>query len=143
MQSMLNVIFEIDDQQYNAIEDWQCYPMEFEIGGAQAKQRTIDIPYRDGLLYVSESFGGVHYSNRTIEIPFLILHKCHARIHSEICNILNGKKARIRLSTDPEWYYIGYINIGTYYSNNWQWIFTMMIDAEPYRVNVSSGEKLL
>lgn len=138
---MLNVVFDIANTQYDAIEDWQCYPMHFEIGGAQAKYRTIDIPYRDGLLHVEESFGGgAHYNNRTIGIDFLIMAVDHATMHSTICNTLNGKKAKVFLSTDPDWYYYGYINVETYYSSDWQWIFTMVIDADPYKYSVEDSE---
>lgn len=131
---MLNVRFEVGSAEYDAVRDWECYPMSFTVGGARAKLRTINIPYRDGLLYVNESFGGgTHYENRTIEIPFLIMAKDHATMHSAVANILNGKKAKIYLSTDSEWYYYGYVHVDSYYSSGWQWQFVMTIDAEPYK----------
>lgn len=105
------------------------------IGSPAAKISTVEVPGSDLTLDFTDAFGGVHYKNRTITLTFLSLQPWDDQMaqDSTVKNAIHGKKMNITFDDDPDYYYVGRIDVGdwTYYKGAGK--VTIKIDAEPYK----------
>lgn len=121
------------------------------IGSPAAKVSTVEVPGSDITLDFTEAFGGVHYKNRTITLTFLSLEPWDDQMaqDSTVKNALHGRKMNIAFDDDPDYYYVGRIDVGdwTYYRGAGKVV--IKIDAEPYKykaretVRSSSGNETI
>ena len=91
-------------------DDWGVYLTSFFVGDAEPKENYIDIPFGDGSLDLTEAVAGeVSYSNREFEAIFTI--KPPRSEWSDLVRMmrayLNGRKRKIRIADEPEYYLIG------------------------------------
>lgn len=104
------------------------------IGDAKPKRVTVDVPYANGKLDLTDYFGAIRYENRTISMRFIIpLSKNHMSVYHNVQKLLNGQNAKIVFSADDEWYYYGRLSVGGFSVDGGRWAFTIEADAEPYQ----------
>lgn len=105
------------------------------IGKAEPKISEVDIEGMDGSLDLTEYFGDVKYKNRklTFEFSTIIPMNEFLNLYSDIQNKLNGKKLKIILDEDPNFYYMGRINVNDWKSNKRIGKITIEADCEPYK----------
>ena len=80
-----------------------------DIGIPIPKTYTVDIEGMDGSLDLSECFGEIKYSNRTLKFTFETIEKIpdwQSRM-SMISSLLHGQKMKITVWSDPDFYYVG------------------------------------
>lgn len=83
------------------------------IGSPQPRMNLISVPGMDGALDCSEATDGtLHYDPRTIIIEAGKTITARHQQDSTIKNALHGRRMRITLADDPQWYYVGRINVG-------------------------------
>lgn len=118
----------------NSITDWDLLMISKSIGEAEPITNYIEIPGRDGALDLSESLGEVKYKNRTLTFEFDLFNPISFyTTQREIINYLNGKKLKITLDQDPNYYFIGRCRVtGSSISKNLGH-FTIECVCEPYR----------
>ena len=105
------------------------------IGQPVVKTEYVEVLGADGQLDLTEAFGEVKYLNRKLTFVFSIFEDANewAAAYSRVLNNLHGKKMKIVLDDDPEFYYIGRVNVSDYISAKRIGNITIEVDAEPYK----------
>lgn len=106
------------------------------IGSPSVKITTVDIPGADGVLDFTEFFGEPKYNNRTLTFEFRSIKTFSAQLaqDSSVKNALHGKKMKIILDDDPNYYFYGRVSVGDWESeNNIVGKVTITCDCEPYK----------
>lgn len=106
--------------------------IEKNIGTATPKTNYIDIPGADGKLDLTESFGEVKYSNRSISFKF-VTRGNHDDVYDNVMNALNGKLFNIELSDDKGYFFRGRISVSDWSEDNAFGYLNITADCEPYR----------
>lgn len=125
------------------------------------KTKTIDIPGANGAIDLTESLTPYPlYKNRTGSLEFAVLldrykwysqHKGHglkklhahdtdrswAVLYSDLANKIHGRRCRLFLEDDPNWYYEGRIAVNAWKtSNDGKWpVVTLNYDLAPYKLS--------
>lgn len=96
---------------------------------------TVDIPGGDGVLDLTEFFGEVKYNNRTLTFEFSVTvpPEQFMELFKSVQNALHGKKMRIVLTEDPDWYYIGRISVSEWKADRNIGKLTIDCDCEPFK----------
>ena len=124
----------------NTWDDWHLIPTSRPVF-QQGKTKTtyIDIPGADGHLDLTESLSGYPaYQNREGSIEFIVANgwrKSWATGFSQFANWLHGKRLRVVLDDDPEYFYEGRFELNEWKSNNngtWSNI-TIDYNLKPYK----------
>ena len=83
------------------------------VGSPQPRMNLISVPGMDGSLDCSEATDGtLHYDPRPIIIEAGKTITARHQQDSTIKNALHGRRMRITLADDPQWYYVGRVNVG-------------------------------
>ena len=106
------------------------------IGKAEPKYLSVEIEGGDGELDYTDYFGDIHYKNRPLSFAFSILGDKNdfLRRYSEIQNLLNGRKMKITLSEDRDWYYVGRVTVNDWQSKKNIGEIVIDVNAEPYKL---------
>ena len=125
----------------NTYEDWKLIPTSRPLFAAPTpKTSYVDIPGADGALDYTEVLSGVKYNNRQGSWEFKVLNgyaEWYNR-YSEIMNYLQGKKFRVILDDEPDYFYNARLSVNSWSSDkDWS---TIVIDyiAEPYKYPINS-----
>lgn len=121
--------------EYNSYLDFALILNSKTIGEAAVKTNTVEIEGSDGVLDLTDYFGEVYYENRTLEFEFSLIEPISefSRIYSEVKNALNGKKMKITLSEDSDFYYVGRVSVNEWASNGRIGTLSISCDCEPYK----------
>lgn len=119
----------------NSYEDLDLILTKKTIKAPSPKIITIDIPDGDGVLDYTEYFGEVKYNNGKITCEFSTKVPINEfqELFSKVKNKLHGKKMKVTLSEDTDYYYIGRITVDEFKSNKSIGELTVEIDTEPYK----------
>lgn len=118
----------------NTITDWDLLMISKNIGEAEAITNYVEIPGRDGVLDLTESLGEVKYKNRILTFEFDLFNpKSFWSIQREIVNYLNGKKIKITLDQDPNYYFYGRCRVSSSSIVKNLGHFTIECECEPYK----------
>ena len=120
---------------YHSYDDLSLILSSKTIGSPPVKTETIDIPGADGVLDFTEFFGEAKYNNRKIEFEFSSIQLWSAQLaqDSTIKNALHGKKLKITLDDDPNFYYMGRISVGDWKNEKNVGKLTVECDCEPWK----------
>ncbi len=104
------------------------------ISPATPKENYIDIPGADGSIDLTEALGEVKYNDRTGTLIFSVLPADDfEEKKSEISNLLNGKKFKITLDKDPDWFYIGRCSVSDYKADKKLRQITVDLKLQPFK----------
>lgn len=122
----------------NTFSDWHLVPDSRPvIALPELKTSTVDVPGSAGILDLSESLTGYPlYSNRSGSMLFHVLNDVEPwqLLYSRIANYLHGKKRKVILEDDPEYYYQGRMTVTWTSNNNGTWSDVEIgYDLEPYK----------
>lgn len=125
--------------------EWGLRLQQITIGTPEAKTVYIDIPGMDGCLDLTEAQnGGVRYGMRTLEFVFDARHCTYMQwtgLVSRIARDLQGKKKKIILDIDSDYYYYGRCHIDTSKSNAASAEIVISCDCDPYKLSVLSSDE--
>lgn len=122
----------------HTLKDWGLGWTKITLGFPEAKTYEQDIPGMDGVLDFTESLtgGDVKYKIRTLTLEFETPEQDYydwgIRI-SEIANYLDGRKYKIILDNDPDFYYIGRLNVEVEKSDRVEGTLTLSGSVDPYK----------
>jgi phage-related protein len=91
-------------------DDWGVYLTSFFVGDAEPKENYVDIPFGHGSMDLTEALTGeVSYGDREFEAVFTIKSPRSAwpDLTRAMRSYLNGKKRKIRIAEEPDYYLIG------------------------------------
>lgn len=102
------------------------------------KTYTVDVEGGDGKLDLTEYFGRVNYKNRKLSFDFeaITSNANFPTFFSTIFNALHGKKMRVILDDDPNYYYYGRLSVKASHDKKISKI-TIEVDAEPYKYKLN------
>lgn len=105
------------------------------------KKHEVDIPGADGLIDLSEALGGVRYNQRTITMTFAFAEGYWRRYskNSEVANALHGRRMKVVLDDDSNYYYYGRVNFDSWAVDKSLGILSFTVTAEPYKYEMLSS----
>lgn len=108
---------------------------------AVAKTNYVDIPGADGEIDLTEAFGEVKYADRdgvrftlTMNPAGDLSESAWEAKKTEISNLLNGKRFKVRLDKDPEYYWQGRLSVDEYLSDRRIRQFVVGAKFAPYKL---------
>lgn len=113
-----------------------------EISPPAPKTVYIEIPASDGKLDLTESLtGDVKYQNRTITCTFTVVgnRERWADCYSTLQAAMHGKRMRIVMDDDPDYFYIGRVQINAWKSSKRTAEIVVEADVEPYKCDMQSA----
>lgn len=118
-----------------------------EIKPAKPKTSYIDIAGGDGSLDLTEAHGEVKYSDRDCKFTFT-MHPEYGLTDedfevkkTEISNLLSGKRFKITLDKDPDYYYLGRCTVDDFLSN--KRIRQIVVTAKVYPYKYKQKETIV
>lgn len=130
----------------NTFTDWHLVPDSRPvINMPEPYTDFVEIPGMSGTLDLSETLTGYPtYKNREGELKFHVLNGYNwIDIYSSIAAYIHGKRLKLVLEDDPNWYYEGRFSVKEWESNNdgtWSDI-TIGYNLDPYKLfNTASNE---
>lgn len=120
---------------YHSYEDFNLILVSKTIGAAKPKRASVDIPAGDGEIDYTDYFGDVNYENRSLAFEFNTIGSIEnfLPLFSTIQNTIHGQRLKIVLDEDPEFYYLGRINVNEWKSDKRINKLTIEVDADPYK----------
>lgn len=112
----------------------------YEIPMPKVQTNYVSIPGRNGMLDLSESYGTVKYSNRSIAITMYAVGDYDAVV-SELVNAVHGKSMNITFSKDSSFFYVGRVDISGIAKHNGYCQLSVSVNAEPYKLKQSETTK--
>lgn len=115
-------IHSVEINGYNTWDEWHLIPESRPIiEMPQRRTQIVDIPTIDGVIDISESLTGYPvFQNRTGSLSFYVMHEYYTNgmtwkdMHNRIVTHLHGRKLRMRLMDDPDFYYEGYFSMDSW-----------------------------
>ena len=102
----------------HSFDDLNLVLSNVSIPPAAVKTNYVDIPGGDGTIDLTEVFGKVRYKDRECEFTFTVLPQYDFEEKKrEISNLLNGKRFKITVDKDPDYYWVGRCFVNEYASN--------------------------
>lgn len=121
---------------YHSWDDFRLVLGSKEIETPSVKSETIDVPGADGVLDFTDYFGEPKYKQRKIKFDFTSVLPFSEQLlnYSKIQNCIHGKRLKIVIDGDPEFYWIGRIDVGNMKQNKNIASFTVTAECEPYKL---------
>lgn len=125
----------VNFDEYNSLYDLGIIFTTLNLGTPTAKTVSVNIPYGDGALDLTDYYGGVSYSNRAITMHFFVPANStdHMGKYHNVLKLLNGKRRKIVFSADQAYYYYGRLAVSNYAVNGSVWSFDITADCDPYQ----------
>lgn len=129
----------------NTYADWHIVPeMRPAIVPPTPKFIYDDLPGASGSLDLTTSLTGlVNYNDRSGTISFIVLNgfgTWHER-YTEIMHYLGGKKMRMILADDPEYFYLGRYNVNAWTSEEHWSKIDIDYRVEPFKYSVAEESR--
>lgn len=122
----------------HSITDWDLLMVSKNIEEAEPRINTIEIEGRDGSIDLTEALGAVKYNDRNLSFDFEIINPTdYWATRKSISNYLNGRKAKIILDQDPNYYYYGRCQVSDSENEKNVGRFTIECICEPYKMKIS------
>lgn len=117
-------------------DDFSLILSSKKIGVPQPKTELLEVPGADEMLDFTEFFGDVKYENRKLEFEFttLVQQSEFMTLFSRIQNALNGKRMKIVLDDDKDFYYSGRVSVKEWLADQSIGKITIECDCNPYKL---------
>ncbi len=124
---------------FHSYYEWGLVLQKKEIGAPAPKVNQIEIEGGDGVLDLTDFFGGVKYKNRSLSFTFAkpgITQSEFLALYSLVQETIHGQKMKVILDDDPNHYYYGRVSINQWKSNKNIGEIVIEVDAEPFKMEV-------
>lgn len=123
-------------EQINTYEQWELILGNKEVSIPTPKTTYVDIVGADGTLDLTEAVTGeTKYNDRTLKLPFTLKDKfmdLPSKV-SEIANYIHGRKFKIFIYDDLDFYFKGRISINEFKTSQATGQITLEATCEPYK----------
>lgn len=124
----------------NSWRDWYLIPSSRpSIEHPTANIKYIEIPGSDGMIDLTDYLtGSAQYGMRTGSLSFFIDngHENHETIRENMMRVLHGKKIKMRLDDDPDYYYDGRFTVGKLEPGASHSSISIGYQVDPYKWNI-------
>ena len=123
----------------HSINDWDLLMVSKSIGEAVPKTNYIEIPGSDGSKDLTDYFGDIRYSDRNLQFSFDIFSDSSNwwNIKKEITNYLQGKKMKIILDQDANYYFLGRCFVSNFTHETSVAHITIDATCDPYKYTIN------
>jgi hypothetical protein len=126
----------------NSYTDFGLILTSKDIGLPEPKTETVDLTGADGVIDLTEVLtDDVKYKQRKLQFTFTVIDPINAwpSVLSEVTNYLHGKRLRVLLDWDKNYYYEGRCKVNQFKTN--KRLATIVVDAEvdPYKLEINSS----
>lgn len=125
----------------NTWEDWHLIPSSKpSIAAPSVVTKFVEIPGADGMLDLSDYLTGrPTYGQRQGSISFYSANRgeINESIHEDMMKVLHGKKIKMRLMSDPAYYYEGRFSVGPIESGSSYSGVTITYQLDPYKIRIT------
>lgn len=108
--------------------------------------KLVKVPFSNVILDLTKAITDkVTYGLREIQCQFVTMEERDKwkTLHDEILSALHGQKMKIVLDDDPDYYYLGYVNVGELEPGKKTATFSITATVEPYKyARHGEGRKL-
>lgn len=130
----------------NTWDDWHLIPSSRPtVVQAGVSTNFVDIPGRkDGPIDMSEYLtNGIVYTGRSGSFEFYVDndHEYWETIRSKIVQYLHGKRMKMCLEDDPNYYYEGRFSLSEWKSGSWFSSVIINYVVGPYKYRITTGER--
>lgn len=109
-----------------------------DISPATPKTNFIDIPGGDGSVDATEAVGEVKFNDRKCTFTFAVLPTDNYEDKkTAVSNLLNGKRCKIILDKDPNYYYLGRLSVDEYASSKQLKQIVIGATVAPYKLKLA------
>lgn len=111
------------------------------IGLPDPKIKTVEVPGADGVIDLTEILtDDVKYKNRKLSFTFTVVDPLASwsAVLSEVTNYIHGRKLRILLDWDRNYYYEGRCKVNNFKSSKRLGTIVIEADCSPYKVEKNS-----
>lgn len=109
----------------------------FVLPPAKLKTNYIDVPGRDGSIDATEATGKATYSDREFSFTFTVFPKDDLTFEERqtvVSNALNGKRCKITIEKDPEYYLEGRCTVNEHSANKRLRQIVVGVRTAPYKL---------
>lgn len=111
---------------------------EVNIPPATVKTNFVDIPGGDGSVDLTEAHGEVKYNDRECTFTFTVFPYEDFEVKKkQVSNLLNGKRCKITVDKDPDYYWLGRCSVNEYASNKNLHKIVVGARVAPYKLKQS------
>ena len=123
----------------HSITDWNLLMTYKNVGEAILRTNYITIPGRDGYLDLTDVYGEPNYDNRTLDFQFDLFDSPETwwETYDSIKSYLHGKKRKIILDVDDDYYYYGRCSVSALTNEKNVAHITISCNCEPYKMLVN------
>ena len=109
----------------------------FTLVPAKLKTNYIDVDGRDGSIDASEATGKLTYEDRVFSLTFTVFPNDDLTFEERqtvVSNALNGKRCKITIEKDPDYYLEGRITVDEYFANKKLRQIIVGVRCAPYKM---------
>lgn len=122
----------------HSITDWDLLMTSKDIGEAIPKTNYLTIEGRDGSIDLTEWAGEIKYDDSTFTFDFDLFDTNNFwEVKKKISNYLNGRKLKIILDQDPNYYYYGRCVVASSSISYGIGHFTVQATCDPYKLKLN------
>lgn len=126
----------------NSYKDFGLILTSKDIGLPEPKTETVDLTGADGVIDLTEVLtDDIKYKQRKLQFTFTVIDPINSWsvTLSEVTNYIHGRKLRVLLDWDKNYYYEGRCKVNQFKTN--KRLATIVVDAEvdPYKLEVNSS----
>lgn len=101
---------------YHSYNDFNLILTEKEIGCASVKTNYVEVDGAHGQIDYTEYFGEPKYKSRTLSFKFntIVSQSQFLELYSDVQNALHGRRMKIVLDDEPDYYYMGRLDISAF-----------------------------
>lgn len=122
----------------HSYDDLNLVLSEVNIPPATARTKFVDIPGGDGSIDLTEALGEVKYKDRKCKFTFTVFpYDDFEEKKKEISNLLNGKKCKITIDKDPDYYWTGRCSVDSYASKKNLHKIVVGATVAPYKLKTT------
>ena len=124
----------------HSYHDFDMILSAVEIPPAQPKTNYINIPGADGSIDLTEAAGETKYFDRDCKFTLTmnpagdLSDAAYEEKKTEICNAINGKRCKITLDKDPDFYYFGRCTVSEFLSDKRIRQIVVTAKVAPYKM---------
>lgn len=122
----------------HSYDDLNLVLSEVSIPPATVKTNYVDIPGGDGSVDLTEALGEVRYKDRACAFTFTVFpYEDFEEKKREISNLLNGRRCKITVDKDPDYYWEGRCSINEYASDKKLHKIVVGATVAPYKLKTN------
>jgi len=125
----------------NSFKDFGLILTSKDIGLPEPKTEEVEVTGADGVIDLTEVLtDDIKYKQRKLQFTFTVIDAINnwSSVLSQVTNYIHGKKLRVLLDWDKNYYYEGRCKVNSFKTN--KRLATIVIDcnADPYKLEVNS-----